>query len=382
VSRPLDGLLVLDFSQFMAGPGATLRLADLGARVIKIERPGAGDSARQLYCSRLHFDGASTLFHTVNRNKQSFAIDLKDPNGVARIRKLIQRADVMVENFRPGVMKRLGLDFDTAAALNPKLIYASVTGYGQEGPWRDRPGQDLLVQSRSGLVWLSGNESDPPIPFGLAVADMFAAQHVVQGILACLVRRGINGRGGHVEVSLLESVLDLQFEVITTHLNDGGQLPARGRANSAHAYLAAPYGLYKTMDGYLAIAMNPVPRLGELLDLPELKKYTDSDSWFEHRDSIREVLAKRLQTQSTRAWLDVLEPADIWCAEVLNWRELVANCAFTCLKVTQPISRDGGAKLLTTRCPIRIDGEILTSPTPAPRVGEHGDVIAREFGLS
>jgi crotonobetainyl-CoA:carnitine CoA-transferase CaiB-like acyl-CoA transferase len=377
----LDGLLVLDFSQFMAGPGATLRLADLGARVIKIERPGSGDSARQLYCSRLHFDGASTLFHTVNRNKQSFSVDLKDPKNVARIRKLIARADVMVENFRPGVMTRLGLDYKSVAPLNPKLIYASVTGYGQQGPWRELPGQDLLVQSRSGLVWLSGNACDPPIPFGLAVADMFAAQHLVQGILACLIRRGISGRGGHVEVSLLESVLDLQFEVITTHLNDGGQLPARGHANSAHAYLAAPYGLYQTADGYLAIAMNPVPRLGELLDLPELTRYIDSDSWFEHRDRIRDVLAQRLRTKPTRAWLDILEPADIWCAEVMNWRELVASDAFKALRVTQHISRDGGARLLTTRCPIRIDGEILTSATPAPRIGEHGSAIATEFGL-
>jgi crotonobetainyl-CoA:carnitine CoA-transferase CaiB-like acyl-CoA transferase len=373
--------LVLDFSQFMAGPGATLRLADLGARVIKVERPNTGDSARQLYCSRLHFDGASTLFHTVNRNKQSIAVDLKTTQGLSRIKRLIARADVLVENFRPGVMARLGLDYPTAAALNPKLIYASVTGYGQDGPWRDRPGQDLLVQARSGLLWLSGNQSDPPIAFGLAVADMFAAQHLVQGILACLVRRGKTGRGGRVEVSLLESVVDLQFEVITTHLNDGGQLPARGRANSAHAYLAAPYGIYQTADGYLAIAMNPVPRLGELLNLSQLCQFIDRDSWFEHRDQIRDALAQLLRTKSTRHWLKILEPADIWCAEVLSWRDLVRHEAFESLKVTQYIARDGGARLLTTRCPIRIDGEILASSTPAPRIGEHGALVCSEFEL-
>ncbi|HWP40028.1 MAG TPA: CaiB/BaiF CoA-transferase family protein, partial [Tepidisphaeraceae bacterium] len=201
---PLKGLLVLDLSQYMAGPGASLRLADLGARVIKIERPGSGDGSRRLFCSNLRFDNDSALFHTVNRNKQSLTLDLKDPKDLTRLKKLIARADVLIENFRPGVMERLGLSWPVLSELNPRLVFASVSGYGAQGPWRDLPGQDLLVQSRSGLVWLTGNDSDPPIAFGLSVADMFAAQHLVQGILACLLRRGITGRGGRVEVSLIE----------------------------------------------------------------------------------------------------------------------------------------------------------------------------------
>jgi crotonobetainyl-CoA:carnitine CoA-transferase CaiB-like acyl-CoA transferase len=160
-------------------------------------------------------------------------------------------------------------------ARNPRLVYASITGYGTEGPWRDKPGQDLLAQAVSGLTWLTGDAQQGPVPMGLSVADMFAAAHAVQGILACLVRRGVNGQGGHVEVSLLESILDFQFEVITTHLNDGGRVPQRSSVRNAHAYLGAPYGIYETSDGYIAIAMGSVPRLGELLGCPALCAYIE-----------------------------------------------------------------------------------------------------------
>ena len=172
--RPLENLIVLDFSQFLAGPAAAMRLADLGARVIKIERPGSGDICRQLYITNLKLDGDSTLFHSINRNKQSYAADLKNPEHLAQIRKLITRADVLIQNFRPGVMERIGLGYDEVAKLNPKLVYGSVTGYGATGPWADLPGQDLLAQCRSGLVWLSGDAGNTPTPMGLAVCDLTA----------------------------------------------------------------------------------------------------------------------------------------------------------------------------------------------------------------
>ena len=233
--KPLEGLLVLDFSQFLAGPSAAMRLADLGARVIKIERPGTGDICRQLYITNLKLDGDSTLFHSINRNKQSYAADLKNPEHLAQVKKLVARADVLIQNFRPGVMDRIGLGYEDVAKLNPKLVYGIVTGYGSTGPWADLPGQDLLAQSRSGLVWLSGDADRPPTPMGLAVCDLAASAHLVQGILACLVRRGVTGLGGKVEVSLLESILDLQFELTSTFLNDGGKLPERSTVNNGHA---------------------------------------------------------------------------------------------------------------------------------------------------
>jgi crotonobetainyl-CoA:carnitine CoA-transferase CaiB-like acyl-CoA transferase len=374
--RPLAGLLVLDLSQFLAGPSAAMRLADLGARVIKIERPGTGDLCRQLYISNLALDGDSTLFHSINRNKESYAADLKRPTDLAAVKELVARADVLIQNFRPGVIERLGLDYAAASALNPRLVYGSVTGYGDRGPWRDKPGQDLLAQSLSGLTWLSGDATQGPVPMGLAIADLMAGSHLTQGILACLVRRGVTGRGGLVEVSLLESVLDVQFEVLTTHLNDGGLTPQRSAVNNAHAYLAAPYGIYATKDGFLALAMMSVPRLGELLGCSELAQYETPQSWFEQRDEIKAMLATHLQQRTTEEWLSVLEPADVWCADVLDWPRLIAHPAFQALGMIQTVQRRNGAALETTRCPIRIDGRILTSSRGAPSVGEDNAAIA------
>jgi len=195
----------------------------MGATVIKIERPITGDSCRQLYISDLQIDGDSTLFHTINRNKRSYAADLKTPGDLRAIRHLITKADVMVENFRPGVMRRVGLDYEVVREFNPRLIYGSVTGYGPEGPWLGFPGQDLLAQSLSGLVWLSGDRHQGPVPMGVAIADILTGAHLVQGLLAALIQRGNTHRGTRVEVSLLESIVDFQFEVLTTHLNDGGK---------------------------------------------------------------------------------------------------------------------------------------------------------------
>ncbi len=379
--RPLEGLLVLDFSQFLAGPAAALRLADLGARVIKIERPKVGDLCRQLYISNLELDGDSTLFHSINRNKQSFAADLKNPVDLATVKKLIAKADVLIQNFRPGVMEKIGLHYDEVKAINPRVVYGIVTGYGTKGPWVDKPGQDLLAQSLSGLTWLSGNADQGPVPMGLAIADMFASAHLVQGILACLVRRGATGKGGLIEVSLMESIIDYQFEVLTTHLNDGGKLPERSAINSAHAYLAAPYGIYRTADGYLAIAMGSVARLGELLGCQPLTTYTDVKTWFARRDEIKSILADHLRTQTTAQWLSILEPADVWCSDVFTWPKLLAHDGFKALDMIQRMSRDNGANLSTTRCPIRVDGEILKSPAGAPKVGEHNGQVAKEFAL-
>jgi CoA:oxalate CoA-transferase len=247
--RPLDGLLVVDFRQFLAGPAASLRLADLGARVIKIERPEGGDLCRHLYISDLDLDGDSTLFHSINRNKESFAADLKRDGERAEVLSVLSKADIVIHNFRPGVMERLGCDYASVVTINPHVVYGEITGYGNAGPWRDKPGQDLLVQSLSGLPWLSGNADGPPVPFGLAVPDLFTGAHLVQGILACLVRKGITGRGGRVEVSLMECTLDFQFEVLTTHLNDGGKLPKRSAINNAHAYLGAQDAVHSSLAG-------------------------------------------------------------------------------------------------------------------------------------
>ena len=379
--KPLEGLLVLDFSQFLAGPAAAMRLADLGARVIKIERPHGGDICRQLYISNLGVEGDSTLFHSINRNKEGFSADLKKPEDLEKVCKLIAKADVLIENFRPGVMNKLGLGFAAVQPMNPRLIYGTVTGYGSTGPWAGKPGQDLLAQSMSGLAWLSGNADQGPVPMGLAVADLTASAHLVEGILACLVRRGVTGTGGRVEVSLLESILDLQFEVITTHFNDGGRAPERSAVNNGHAYLGAPYGIYATADGHLALAMGVVPGLGELLGCAPLLEYTDPKTWFTHRDEIKGHLRDYLKTQPTAHWLAILEPADIWCAEIMDWARLRKTAGYQALDMEQEILCPGGTPIKTLRCPIRIDGEIYKSAKGAPAIGQQNERLTQEFHL-
>ncbi|MCA0054536.1 MULTISPECIES: CaiB/BaiF CoA-transferase family protein [unclassified Mesorhizobium] len=379
---PLAGLVVVDMSQFLSGPYCSLRLLDFGARVIKIERPDGGDLSRRLYLSDTEIGGDSTIFHAINRAKESLAIDLKDEADLKALRGLLAKADVLIQNFRPGVIERLGLDYEAVRKINPRLVYASISGYGEEGPWVKRPGQDLLAQARSGVMWLNGDEDQGPVPFGLAIGDMLAGAACAQGILAALVRRGITGQGSHIETSLLEALVDFQFEVLTTHLNDGRRLPRRSSFRSAHAYLSAPYGVYPAKDGYLAIAMTPIPKLADLLSLEELAPYRDKPaSWFTARDDIKAIVAQRIAIRTVDEWLGVLEPADIWCAKVLTWPEMLASGGFQSLDMLQTVTREDDVSILTTSSPLRVDGIRAKVDRAAPRIGEHGAAIREEFGL-
>ena len=381
MTRPLEGLTVLEFSQFLSGPYAGLRLADLGARVIKIERPEVGDLCRNLYISDTDLEGDSTLFHAINRNKESFAANLKDPNDLQLVKKLIEKADIITQNFRPGVIERIGLDYNNVKNINPKIVYGTISGYGSEGPWSTLPGQDLLAQSRTGLVWLNGSGGEAPTPMGLAVADMLAGHSLVEGILAAVIKRFRTQKGSHVETSLVEALLDFQFEVLTTYFNDGNRKPQRSSYNNAHAYLSAPYGIYKTSNGYIAIAMTPLPQLGGLLNLDSIKNLHDQKEWFTKRDEIKKNIGDWIEKETTEHWLSILEPADIWCAKVLDWETMVKHDGFKILDMVQRIQRDDGLNIETLRCPIKIDGEIFKSSKAAPKIGNDNNNIKKEFGI-
>lgn len=379
--KPLEDIIVIDFSQFLSGPSASLRLADLGAQVIKIEKPGDGDICRQLYVSDIRIEGESTIFHAINRNKQSYAADLKNAHDIEKIKQLIAKADVMLHNFRPGVMDRLGLDYETVKAINPGIIYAEVSGYGNEGPWKQLPGQDLLLQAVSGLTWLSNDSEHEPTPMGVAVVDILAGTHVVQGILATLYQRAITGQGALVQVSMLESILDFQFEVLTCFYNDGQELPVRSAVNNGHAYLQAPYGIYKTKEGYLALAMGNILVLKDLLQCTPLGIYTDSADWFQKRDEIKAILAQHLTDRTADEWLAVLEPAGIWCAKVMDYDSLTQQAGYQVLNMELDVKTSNGISIKTTRCPIRMDGQLFTSDRGAPLLGEHNLEIERQFEM-
>jgi CoA:oxalate CoA-transferase len=382
MKKPLEGLLVLEFSQFLAGPSAGLKLADLGARVIKIERPVKGEGGRQIAIKNIFIDGDSLVFHTINRNKESYAADLKNADDLQRVKRLIAKADVMTHNFRPGVMEKIGLDYEGVKKINSRIVYGVVTGYGNKGPWANKPGQDLLVQSLSGLTQLSGKRSDGPVPFGLAVADIFCGSHFTQGLLAALIKRGKTNKSVLVEVSLLESALDMQFELLTTYFNDGGKLPCRGAVSgTAHAYLSAPYGIYKTEDGYLAIAMGNLIPLMTALNCAMNESYHNPDSWFEKRDEIMETIAAVLINKKTEEVLLLLEPLGIWCSQVLNYQQLTDHEGYKVLGMEQTVKLEAGDLIKTTRCPVVINKTPFYSSKSAPKAGANTYEINKEFSL-
>ena len=378
---PLEGIIVLDFSQYLSGPSAALRLADLGARVIKVERPKGGDGSRNMILEGLVADGDSVLFHTINRNKQSFAADLKSEHDIQMIKKLIAKADILLENFRPGVMDKIGLGYDDVKKIAPGIVYGSVTGYGTAGPWKNKPGQDLLLQSMTGMPWLNGDGDQPPMPFALSVVDTYTGTHLAQGVLSCLFRKIKTGVGGRVEVSLFESVLDMQFEVLTTYLNDGHKLPKRCNYNNAHAYLSAPYGIYQTSDGYIALSAGSLELLERLLDLPELGDYLEINDGFEKRDHIKQLIGDKMVTDTTQHWLSILTPEGYWCSDVYTWWDLIESDGFKELDFLMTVQRPGGTPVVTSRCPLTFDGELLKNNAYAPALGNDTETIIQEFCL-
>ncbi|WP_238157094.1 CaiB/BaiF CoA-transferase family protein [Kribbella sp. VKM Ac-2571] len=373
----MAGVVVLDFSQFLAGPVAALRLADLGARVIKIERPVTGEIGRTLAFAGRWADEDTVSFHAMNRNKEAVVADLKDPGELEQVKSLVARADVLIHNFRPGVMERLGLDYESARALNPGLVYAAASGYGADGPWASRPGQDLLAQSVSGLTWVNGG--DRPVTVGLSLADHLLSCHLAEGVTALLVRKLRTGHGGLIETSLLEGMLDLQSTVLTDHLNNP-------RTSSALDPTVTPHSLHRTADGYLAIAPSSLSNLMRALtnnsvSVPAADAGTGaraSGGPADGRAGSESWVAERLLAGRTAYWLEVLGAAGIECAPLRTLDELIASPEFAAIEMTQTVERPpaepGGEslRLTTTRSPIRIDGAVLHNQRAAPRLGAQG----------
>ena len=373
---PLKGVTILEFSQYLSGPCAGLRLADLGARVIKIERPGKGDACRQLAIKNLWVDESSLLFHTINRNKESVAADLKNPDDMAFVKQLITKADVVTHNFRPGVMEAIGLDYISVKKINPGIIYTEISGYGKKGPWRHKPGQDLLIQAISGLAYSTGNKDDHPMPFGLAIGDYLCGNQAVQAILAALIRRHKTGQGALLELSLLESLLDFQFEFFTTYFQTNQQ-PQRSEINNGHSLLSAPYGIYKTADSYIAVAMMPLEKLNVVLQNEALKRFKENET-FEKRDEIKAVLSQCFLTATTNTWLQKMHEHDLWVMPVLNWEQLMKTSTYQVLNMEQEFAV-GDKKIKTTRCPISINKQYFLSAIPAPKLGEHTEKLKSEL---
>lgn len=374
MTAPLDGTVVLDFAHMMQGPFAAEMLGDLGADVIKVERPGTGERQRQTGVAFAR--GQSLAFMAMNRNKRSITVDLKADAGSAIARQLAARADVVIENFRPGVMERLGLGYEHLRADNPGLVYCSASGYGRDVDDPRRPGQDLLAQALTGAMWSSGTRDDPPTPLGLFVADAHAATLLALGAVAALAERQRTGVGRLVEIDLIGAMLHLQTQEIATALGRDDP-PARGPV-PGHPHLEAPYGVYGTADGYLALSLIPIGDLAEALELPELpRRYPTKDATIRRRDALTTEVAQQLTRQPARYWLERLEARGLWCAPVLDHRSMLDRHELRMADrlVTFDHDRADGARFV--RNPLSFDGARLEPRRPPPLLAEHtGEILA------
>jgi crotonobetainyl-CoA:carnitine CoA-transferase CaiB-like acyl-CoA transferase len=376
MTGPLAGLVVADFAQLAQGPFATQMLGDLGAEIIKIE-PIKGDWMRHWSMANHFIEGEGASFLSFNRNKRSIAIDLKNPRGKEVALRLIDRADVVIENFRPGVMDRLGLGYETLAARNSRLIYCASSGWGQTGPYVTRPGQDLLVQAVAGVGYLNGNADEPPQGIGVGVADFTAGFHIVYGVLAALYARDHTGRGQRVDVNLLNSIMNLHIQELSLYLNGAG-LPVRSRSNIPGAYLGAPYGFYETADGYIAIAMNPIDKLARLVGITGYEDHPESQI-MEGRDEVRADFQKGFLRKSTQEWLDLLLAEDVWCAPVNDFAAVEADPQVRENEMIVAWEHPQAGTVRGVGIPVKFSdtpGEIRRH---APILGEHTEEILREF---
>ncbi len=380
MAAALEGIRVLDFSQMMMGPWATQLLGDLGADIIKVERPKVGEWERGLETMGRLLHGDSPFFLAMNRNKRSLAVNLKHPSAHTVLDALVERVDVVVENFRPGVLTRLGFGYERLSQINPRLIYCSASGFGSSGPYVHRPGQDLLIQALSGLAAHGGRASDPPTPAGTALCDAMASMMVAVGILAALQARSHTGRGQLVEVDLLSTAIAAQCQEAVAYLNG---LPRweRSEAGIAQPWLGAPYGIYPTADGHLALAMNSLGTLGELLNLQEVADYDgDAEGAYRDRDQIKRMLETRLRERSTAEWLSILELHDVWCSDVKDFDGVFSDPQVLDQQVVAELEHPRIGPLKVIRAPLKMSDTPPEMRLPPPLVGQHTAEILRELG--
>ncbi len=381
MTRALEGVRVLDFTQMMMGPWATQFLGDMGADVVKIERPGAGEWERGLRAMGELLDGQSPFFLAMNRNKRSVAIDLKHPRARDVVLRLAERSELVVENFRPGVMDRLGIGYDDLRTVSPSIVFVSGTGFGPNGPYVGRPGQDLLIQSMTGLAAYGGRRDDPPTPSGSSIVDASTALLLAYSAMVGLFHRERTGEGQRIDVSLFNTAIALQCQEIAAFLNMGKPFE-RSEAGIGGAWLSAPFGIYRTADRPIAIAMASLAVVGELIGALELAEYDEGNRAYDERDDVYRIVQERLMERPAADWLEILATKDVWAAPVQTFDDLVDDPQVEHNRLLETVRHPSGGDLRIVGVPMRFSetpGEIRSGP---PAVGAHTDEVLSEAGFS
>lgn len=376
----LQDIKIASFNHFLAGPAAAQLLADMGADVVAIE-PIDGAFQRNWAVAGHFVDGQSVNHLATGRNKRSLALDVKSPEGKAIAEAVIARSDVVMENFRPGAMARLGFAPERLLAEYPRLIYAAVTGFGATGPFAQRPGQDLLLQAMSGLAAHTGRADGPPVPVGSVVIDQHAAALCAMAISAALFRRERTGAGGRVDVSLLQAAIDLQAESITAWLNGAPRPGPRGPGGLASWFSPGGYGVHATRDGFIAVSMAPPATLGRALGIAELADVPESES-FARREEITALVAARLRSLATDDAAARLDAETVWNAVVDTYDDLLDNPQLRHLGSFPQIDGTTGAPVTLVGHPVRYDGEAPPVRLAPQRLGAQTRAVLAEIGLS
>ena len=374
----LDGIRVISFNHFLMGPVGIQMLADMGADVISIEALEGGFQ-RRFGGAKSSIDGDGSSFHVGGRNKRNIAVNLKHEKGVEIALALIKDADIVSENFRPGVMDRLGLGYSRLLRLNPKLIYAAATGFGSTGPGAKRPGQDLLIQALSGLAMITGTRSSGPRPVGVSAADHHGAALYALGILGALIRRQRTGKGCFVDVDLMSASINLQMESFVSYFNSDYQDSLLSPEAIGGWYNSAPYGLYAALDGHVAISHCDLNVLADALKIPDLKRFIHSDL-FDYREDVAEIISQRLKHLSVEQIMNTLLPLRVWCAQVNDYQDVVNdpqvqhNQNFIFTKSAK------GTPMTLVNHPIRYDGEVAEVRIPPQPLGAQSAEVLIELG--
>ena len=376
----LTGYRVIDCTIAMAGPFAAQRLGDLGADVIKVE-PTAGEWQRFASAGGANGNKINVSFLSLNRNKRSLAVDLKSTDGKDVLKELVATSDVFLQNYRPGVAKRLGVDYESLKAINPSIVYVSISGYGEDGPYKDRPGQDLLLQAMSGAMLSAGRNGEPPSPAGQYLADAVTASTAFEGVLAALLHRERTGEGQLVTVNMLDALTTLQMQELSVFTV--GKVPQqRGEQPNAHVYIRAPYGIFATSDGNLALGFADLETLGTVIGEPSFAGMVPEVDGWTRRDELYEKTEARLHTDTTANWLDKLLAVGIWAGPVYGYQDLVDDPQIAHNGTFVEYDHPTEGRIKTPGFPYKFSATPARIDRGAPLVGQHSREVLAELGVS